>query len=271
MANRKGTAVKPVERPACPTKMRYPSSGTNKEFSDEELLASLIASLTDALADAKRICDNSSSEIATFRRTRALVASISSALSEDPVVKQLDLEEHEQSIDGVMRELLRSCQYDWHDGWEQQAEYMYEICQEIAEWLRDIWSVLETGEDLCDVQACIAYCTETVRSISKADSRAGFNHQETDICIMNEADEVIYEASQHIGQTLTWFYKELLVMDAAQGNGWLTSTILADLKEFDKVQGVFKLLQEPEEHWTPEMRAAAEDLIRKEQNVPRGR
>ncbi|KAF9490867.1 hypothetical protein BDN71DRAFT_1498327 [Pleurotus eryngii] len=133
MANRKGAAVKPVEHLAHPTKTRRPASGTKKEFGDKELMASLVASLTDALADAKRICD-SSSKIATFRRTRALVASISSALSEDPVVKQLDLEEHEQSIDGVMRELLRSCQYDWHDGWEQQGEYMYEICQEIAKF-----------------------------------------------------------------------------------------------------------------------------------------
>lgn len=74
---------------------------------------------------------------------------------------------------------------------------------------------------------------------------AGFDHHQADVFIMNEADEVIYEASEHIGDTLTWFYKELLVMDAAQGNGCLTSTILADLKEFDKVQGVFKLLQEP--------------------------
>ncbi|KAF7421260.1 hypothetical protein PC9H_011781 [Pleurotus ostreatus] len=270
MSNAKGTAVKPVERLAYPTKMGYPAGGTKKEISDEELLASLVASLTDALYDARRICDNDSG-ITTFRRTRALVASISSALSEDPVIKQLDLEEHEQSIDGVMKELLRSCQYDWHDGLEEQGDYMSEICQEMAEWLRDIWSVLETGENLCDVRACIAYCAETVRSISNADSRAGFHHQETNICIMNEADEVIYETSQHIGETLTWFYKELLVMDAAQGNGWLTSTILADLKAFDKVEDVFELLQEPEEHWTLEMRAAAEDLIRKEQNAPRGK
>ncbi|KAL4255158.1 hypothetical protein AB1N83_013123 [Pleurotus pulmonarius] len=177
---------------------------------------------------------------------------------------------HAQRIDSVMKDLLHSCQYDWHDGWEEQGEYMNDICREIAEWLRDIWGVLEAGEGLHQVQECIVYCAQTVEEMSNAHSRAGFDDHQIDVFITNEADEVIYEASEHIGNTLTWFYKELIVMDVARGKGRLTTTILADLKRFKKVQNVFSLLQEPDEHWTPEMHAAAEELIRKEQNVPCG-
>lgn len=109
--------------------------------------------------------------MSTFRHTRALIASVFDAISEDPVDKQLDLKGHVQSIDSTMKDLLHSCQYNWKGGWEEQGEYMNEICQEIAEWQRDIWNVLETGEDLHHVRECIAYCARTVEEISNTDSR----------------------------------------------------------------------------------------------------
>ncbi len=184
MSNRKGATVKPAL--VCPTKTQRPASGTKKEFSDEELLASLVASLTDAVNAAKRICDKPSSGVASFRRTRALIASITDVISEDPVDKQLNLEGHTNSIDCVMKDLLNSCRYDWHDGWEEQAEYMNEICEEIADWLHDIWSILETGEDLRDVRECIEYCAGTVEEISNTHSRY-VNHKLFPWCSLTQA------------------------------------------------------------------------------------
>ncbi|KAG9217590.1 hypothetical protein CCMSSC00406_0010107 [Pleurotus cornucopiae] len=157
MVKRKVATTKPAEgatRPAKKQRASTKSDATSKEDESDAALLKLAASLKDALAAAKGVTHISSSGIATLRRARTLAASVAKAIPEDPVVKQLDLDGHKKSINAVLKRLSSSCKRDWHDGWEIQWEYMGEICGEIAEWMPDIWNVMQTG-DLRLARTCL--------------------------------------------------------------------------------------------------------------------
>ncbi len=74
---------------------------------------------------------------------------------------------------------------------------------------------------------------------------AEYSDQDADVRIKNESGEVVFESSLHIRYALTWFWKELLIIDATPKPDPFSSTILADLKKFDQTEGVFELIEEP--------------------------
>ncbi|KAF9490865.1 hypothetical protein BDN71DRAFT_1510867 [Pleurotus eryngii] len=194
MAKRKVVAAKPAGGATCPAKKQHVSTKSDtssKEDESDTALLKLAASLKDASAAAKGVTHISSSGITTLRHARTLAASVTKAIPEDPVVKQLDLDGHKKSINAVLKHLLSSCKRDWHDGWEIQWEYMGKICREIAEWMPDIWNIMQT-RDLHLARTCIVFCTDTIGKIWNCNSHSEFGDLDANVSIMNKASKVVY-------------------------------------------------------------------------------
>ncbi|KAF4568540.1 hypothetical protein EYR36_010552 [Pleurotus pulmonarius] len=249
---------------------------TASVIKSEATLVKITSLLDDALALSKELGPLTPGGISASRHARALAISLLNAIPEDPAIRSLNVNGYKNSINSTLKHLKSSCKNDYHDGYEEQAEYMEQISKKIAKWLPHIWNVLQTEGNLLLARTCIVFCTETVGRIDNCRTRAEYSDQDAVVRIKNEAGEVVFESSLHIRYALTWFWKELLIIDATPKPDPFSSTILADLKKFDQTEGVFELIEEPDEeddsierfdkHWTPEMHAAGKRLVESRQN-----
>lgn len=132
------------------------------EVESEATLVKVTSLLDDALALSKELGQLSSAGISASRHARALATSILNTIPEDPVIRSLNVNGYKNSINSTLKTLKSSCKNDYHDGYEEQAEYMEQISKKIAKWLPHIWNVLQTEGNFQLALTCIVFCTETV-------------------------------------------------------------------------------------------------------------
>ncbi|KAF4568537.1 hypothetical protein EYR36_010549 [Pleurotus pulmonarius] len=235
-----------------------PVLATNPEISDAQLystLTKLTALLENGLVLARSVDRIPPPGIATSRRVRALATSILNAIPEDLAIQTLDFDGHRKRLSSILKKLESSCKNDWHDGGDEQAEYMGQISADIGQWLPTIWDILQMGGYFH-----LARTTE-------------YGDCDTTVYIEDDAGEVIFKSSSHISDALTWFWKELLIINVAPKADPLSSTIIADLEKYNEIEDVFALIEGIDEedrfrnHWTPEMHAASKELVLRRRNA----
>lgn len=171
MARRK--ASRPAENgrgAPCPVKRRRVANTDAEDEKSDATLAMLDALLEGVLILAKEVGHVSAAGIAASRRARNLMALISDALPEDPVIQTLDFDGHRKHINSLLEKLKGVSGTDCIDDFVDQWAYMGEISEDIAQWLPKIWDVLQAGGNFLLARTCIAYCAESVQAIENCDT-----------------------------------------------------------------------------------------------------
>ncbi len=151
---------------------------TNPEIRDPQLystLTKLTALLENGLVLARSVDHIPPPGIATSRRVRALATSILNAIPEDPAIQTLDFDGHRKRLSSNLKKLESSCKNNWHDGGDEQAEYMGQISADIGQWLPTIWDILQMGGYFHLARTCVAYCTEIIQGIGRCESRCALD------------------------------------------------------------------------------------------------
>lgn len=84
----------------------------------------------------------------------------------------IDYNGHKASLDDQLKALQRHIKSDPHDGYEEQAEMMRDILQELAGWLPHLWTLgAQEGFEVDEVRKCLVLCCRTVDRAGSTSSR----------------------------------------------------------------------------------------------------
>ncbi|KAF4616269.1 hypothetical protein D9613_008312 [Agrocybe pediades] len=217
-----------------------------------------------------------------------------------PLVRsEVKYEEYKMSLRQNLKKLQKICEgYYWADSYETQGELMSDISVRMNEWLAHVWLCMQEGDtvDMNGVEKALVLCSETVDDIKGCHMRwvyarmvgvYGLSTNPTTVVDVN--GKVVYEEEYgSMKHNLAWMWRKLLVTSTSRNLP--TQTILQNVKRFELVQEICKLLRRSEEeddeedeeedaeegnagdenddgygfwdgHWTVAMKAAADHVI----------
>ncbi|KAF9555533.1 hypothetical protein CPC08DRAFT_821005 [Agrocybe pediades] len=227
-----------------------------------------------------------------IREAHTLTDSLRKALPCDR--SKVKYEENKMSLRQNLKKLQKICEgYYWADSYETQGELMSDISVRMNEWLAHVWLCMQEGDtvDMNEVEKALVLCSETADDIKGCHMRLEYTDFTTNpTTVVDAGGKVVYEEEYgSMKHNLAWMWRELLVTSTSRNLP--TQTILQNVKRFELVQEICKLLrsrseeeddeedeeedaEEDEEedenddgygfwdgHWTVAMKAAADHVI----------
>ena len=84
----------------------------------------------------------------------------------------IGFEKHRKSLEARVKDLEKSVKRSWKHGYEEQAELIEGIANEVLKWLPLLWKIaIEEGLEIQAVQKCLAFCTKIIQRVESCNSR----------------------------------------------------------------------------------------------------
>ena len=146
--------------------------------------------------------------------------------AKDEIDQLISFKSHQQSINGLAKNLKSSLRRDWHDGYEEQSAYKGQMVGEIETWLNNLFKVgIERGLELGTVQKCLIFMEKHIVAIMNDHCRSTYSESCYDIVISDSQGAAVYDGVPEY--IIPYFWRDLLLTAIVKGDKALLSKFTA--------------------------------------------
>ncbi|RDB16759.1 hypothetical protein Hypma_002383 [Hypsizygus marmoreus] len=181
-------------------------------------------------------------------QTASLVEALEDAEDDLAGASLINFDERSTSISKGIKELKRHVKSDWKEGYEEQAEMMTEIVEEMAGWIPDLWTAgVEQGTEHLLVHKSLKFCKSSLGALANTHSRSNFSDLDSPDIVVEDANGKVVYKNEH-GSTehaVLWVWRDLLLSAIVRVQGTsLAEKLVADLESLDLASEMLDRLEE---------------------------